>query len=152
MTILSPFSAGESFHASASNTSFTAHIGGIVTGLTFGTCIIRNFNVQNWENIVKYISWLVFIIFGGTLFFCQFATFEVGYTDVVVGYMDAVVNTDIRIPILSAGGSGGGPILGPFPMFPPLCWAVGAHLPHICPGSRLPSLCWTPGNGQAHAC
>ena len=74
-----------------------AHLGGIITGLTFGTCIIRNFNVQNWEETVKYVCWLIFILFGGALFLCQFKTFEVMYITVLEG-------SDIVVPRLSAGG------------------------------------------------
>ena len=82
-----------------STTSFTAHLGGSVTGLTFGTCIIRNYKVQTWEDNVKYVCRLVFILFGGTLFFCQFATFEFDFVQVVEG-------SDISIPKLSAGSAG----------------------------------------------
>ena len=81
-----------------SSTSFTAHLGGLVTGLTFGTCIIRNFNVQTWENNVKYVCWLVFILFGGALFFCQFATFDSDFVQVVEG-------SAISMPKLSAGSA-----------------------------------------------
>ena len=83
-----------------SSTSFSAHLGGLITGLTFGTCIIRNFNEQTWENNVKYVCWLVFVLLGGALFFCQFATFDHDYINLVEG-------SDISMPKLSAGGWGG---------------------------------------------
>ena len=82
-----------------SSTSFTAHLGGIVTGLTFGTCMIRNFNVQAWEDNVKYVCWLVFILFVGALFFCQFATFDGDFINVMQGSV-------ITMPKMSAGGWG----------------------------------------------
>ena len=82
-----------------SGTSFTAHLGGLITGLTFGTCIIRNFNVQNWENVLKYVCWVIFVLFAGGLFLCQFNSFDLAYTQL---YQDSI----IELPKISAGGWG----------------------------------------------
>lgn len=79
-----------------STTSFTAHLGGIVTGLTLGICLIRNYNVQKWENILKYVCGIIFILFSVSLFFCQFASFDMGFTGVSE-------SSGVGVPILTAG-------------------------------------------------
>ncbi|KAH8854197.1 Rhomboid-related protein 1 [Schistosoma japonicum] len=46
-----------------SKIGFTAHFGGLITGLLSGVVILRNFKVEKWEKVLSWICIIIFILF-----------------------------------------------------------------------------------------